>query len=156
MELLLLHDRAVYLMPSDSDHKFIKEMKKLNEYYGRDCDLSVLDKAMLLDPRFKNVSFLSSDCLLQEMAAVAVSPLASEASTSNVQPPPKRKKDSNRGKLIELLGDIVHMPEVRAAEDPEERAKIELQRYMADVVEQAADDIDPLLWWKQNSCRYHL
>ena len=115
-------------MPLDSDGRFIKEMKKvmldkLNQYYGHDCDLSVLDEAMLLDPRFKNVS---SDCLLQEMAEVAASPSASEPSTSNVQPPPKRKKDGNRGKLIELLGDIVQTPEVRAAEDPEERAKIEL------------------------------
>ena len=71
----LIHKlRAV--KPSDSDHRFVKEMKKimldkLNEYYGHDCDLSVFDKAMLLDPRFKNASFMSSDCLLQEMAAAS-------------------------------------------------------------------------------------
>jgi len=51
---------------SDSDHSIVKEMKevmlhKIEQYYGEDCDLGMLDKAMLLDPTFKNVTFVSSD-----------------------------------------------------------------------------------------------
>ena len=40
---------------------------KVNEYYGNGCDVEVLNKCMLLDPRFKNVSFASSDILLDEL-----------------------------------------------------------------------------------------
>ena len=54
----------------------VKEMKqlmlaKMNEYYGEGCDMEVLDKAMLLDPWFKNVSFVSSDILLSELKQTA-------------------------------------------------------------------------------------
>ena len=44
---------------------------KINEYYGEDCDMEVLNKAMLLDPRFKNASFVSSDILLPELIETA-------------------------------------------------------------------------------------
>lgn len=63
--------------------------EKLNEYYGNDSDLCVLDKATLLDPRFKNVSFLSPDCLLQEMATI--SPGVTESSSGDAQPPPNTR-----------------------------------------------------------------
>ena len=137
-------------MPSDSDHRFVKEMKimldKLNEYYGHDCDLSVFDKAMLLDPRFKNASFVFRLSFARNDCCISLWPVRHLL----VMFSHLLKKDGNRGKLIKLLGD---MPKVRAAE---ERAKIELQRYMADVFELAADNIDLLLWWKQNCCHYPL
>jgi len=50
----------------------IKEMKelmlaKMNKYYGKGYNMEVLNKAMLLDPQFKNVSFMSSDILFPEL-----------------------------------------------------------------------------------------
>ena len=64
---------VLFLQLSEDDSAMIKEMKqlmliKVNEYYGEGCDMDVLDKAMLLDPRFKNVAFVSSDILLPELA----------------------------------------------------------------------------------------
>ena len=64
--------KSCFLQTSDSDHSIVKEMKevmlnKIVQYYGEGCDLGMLDKAMLLDPRFKNVIFVSSDILLPEL-----------------------------------------------------------------------------------------
>ena len=64
---------VLFLQTSDSDHSTVKEMKevmlhKFDHYCGEGCDLAMLDKAMLMDPRFKNVTFVSSDILLPELA----------------------------------------------------------------------------------------
>ena len=64
---------SCFLQTSDSDHSTVKEMKevmlhKFDHYCGEGCDLAMLDKAMLMNPRFKNVTFVSSDIVLPELA----------------------------------------------------------------------------------------
>jgi len=46
-------------------------LAKVNEYCGDGCDLEILNKSMLLDPRFKNVLFASTDSLLVELTETA-------------------------------------------------------------------------------------
>ena len=69
----LIQKITCFLQTSHHDHSMVKEMKqvmlnKIDQYYGEGCDLGMLDKAMLLDPRFKNVS---SDILIPELVEVA-------------------------------------------------------------------------------------
>jgi len=105
---------------SEDDSPLVKQMKqemiiKVNEYYGDGCDMEVLNKCMLLDPRFKNVS---SDSLLDELTEIAKnrSSVATPASSSRVPSssattsitPVLRHKE---GKLMKLLADIVHTPD---------------------------------------------
>ena len=141
-------------------------LTKVNEYYGEGCDLEVLDKAMLLDPRFKNVSFVSSDILLPELTETARKlSIAARSSThtpttnttTTTGPPlPKRQNDGNEGKLMKLLTDIIHAPDDLHV-DPAEKAKVELQRYLTDVITDHFDPnghLNPLQWWKLNAVRY--
>jgi len=82
-------NHILFLLTFDRDHSIVKEMKevmlhKIDRYYGEDCDLGILDKAMLLDPRFKNVTFVSSDILLPELVQVASS-LPGESQSSVIE-----------------------------------------------------------------------
>ena len=127
-------------------------LAKMNEYYGEGCDMEVLDKAMLLDPRFKNVSFLSSDILLPELKQTAreISRLpTSDTNASSTTTDPAVK---NGGKLMSLLNDIIHSPDDHI--QPVEKANLELQRYLSDVIADQFDSnghLNPLQWWKQNT-----
>ena len=60
------------------------------EYYGDGCDFEILNNSMILDPRFKNVSFASSDSLLDELteAATERSIAATPVHPHNMLPPP--------------------------------------------------------------------
>ena len=150
----------VFLQLSEGDSAMVKEMKqlmlaKMNEYYGEGCDMEVLDKAMLLDPRFKNVSFVSSDILLPELKQTAreISRLpTSDTNASSTTTDPAVK---NGGKLMSLLNDIIHSPDDYI--EPVEKANLELQRYLSDVIADQFDSnghLNPLQWWKQNTARY--
>ena len=133
----------VFLQSCEDDSTLVKEMKqlmiiKINEYYGEDCDMQVLNKAMLLDPRFKNALFVSSDILLPELIEIAReiphSARTSRSSTdnSNITTGPsasRNKKDGSEGKLMKLLTDIIHNSDDLHTE-PAEKAKVELQRYV--------------------------
>ena len=117
---------------------------------------------MLLDPRFKNVSFVSSDSLLDELTETArnrssVTTLASSrtpsSSATTSGTPVSRRQE---GKLMKLLADIVHAPD-DSLTDPSEKAKLELQRYLSDVITDQYDEkgpLDPLKWWQLNGVRY--
>jgi len=78
-----------------------------------------------VDPRFKNVTFVSSDILLPELVQVASS-LPCESQSSVIEPPvPKRQK--KHGKLMTLLNDFLQSPDEITG--PTEKAKVEMQRY---------------------------
>ena len=103
----------VFLQLSEGDSAMVKEMKqlmlaKMNEYYSDGCDMEVLDKAMLLDPRYKNVLFVSSNILLPELKQTTreISRLpTSDTNASSTTTDPAVK---NGGKLMSLLDDIIH------------------------------------------------
>ena len=131
---------------------------KINEYYGEDCDMKVLNKAMLLDPRFKNALFVSFDILLPELIETArKTPLhsnrTSRSSTNNssitIGPSTSsHKKYGNEGKLMKLLTDIIHSSDDVQIE-PVDKVKMEFQRYLSDVVTDQFDangNLDPLQW----------
>ena len=126
--------------------------------------MEVLNKAMLLDPRFKNVSFVSSNILLPELIETAreISRLpisesntntSSRTSTSSTTTDQAISKHKNEGKLMRLLNDIIHSPDDHHTE-PVEKANSELQRYLSDVIADSNDHLDPLEWWKLNTARY--
>jgi len=112
----------------------VKQMKqemitKVNEYYGDGCDMEVLNKCMLLDPRFKNVSFASSDSLLDELTEIAKnrssvatptssSRVPSSSATTSITPVSRHKE----GKLMKLLAEIVHTPD-DSLTNPSEKVK---------------------------------
>ena len=131
-------------------------LNKIGQYYGEGCDLGMLDKVMLLDPRFKNVTFVSSDILLPELVEVASSvPLESQSPVESANKSPAPKQQKAHGKLMTLLNDFLQSPD--NITDPTEKAKVEMQRYMADVITDQYDShghLDPLVWWRQNATRY--
>ena len=128
-----------YLLCSEDDSPLVKQMKqqmkqqmitKVNEYYGDGCDLEVLNKCMLLDPRFKNVSFASSDILLNELTEVSRNRVSVAATASSSHVPSSSATTSStpvsrhkEGKLMKLLADIVHTPD-DSLTNPSEKACI--------------------------------
>ena len=57
---------------------------------------------------------------------------------------------------MNLLADIVNSPD-DSLTDPVEMAKLELQRYLSDVITDEYDEnerLDPLKWWQLNSVLY--
>jgi len=75
-----------------------------------------------------------------------VSSLPCENQSSVIEPPvPKRQK--KHGKLMTLLNDFLQSPD--EITDPTEKAKVEMQRYMADIITNQYDShghLDPLVW----------
>jgi len=155
---------SCFLQISDNDHNTLKEVKevmlhKIDQYYGEGCDLAMLDKAMLLDPRFKNVTFVSSDILLPELVEVTSNtlsvPCGSQSAAENFNESSAPKRQKTHGKLMTLLTNFLQSPD--EITDPTEKAKIEMQMYMADVIIEQYDShghLNPLVWWKQNATRY--
>ena len=143
---------TVYLMPDEGENRVKRSMRtvmrdKLSDCYGTDDDLALLNKATALDPQFKNAPFVSTDGLVEEMAAVIEenSPPSDIESTS---PDPKRPKSM----LMKLIGDVIPTP-LQQVDDPIDKAKQELQRYLVDLIN-VDDDLDPLTWWAGNINRY--
>ena len=57
---------------------------------------------------------------------------------------------------MKLLTDVIHTSDDLHME-PEEKAKLELQRYSSDVITNQFDfngHLDPLQWWKLNAAHY--
>ena len=156
---------SVDLVPTEGEHRLKKVMKrlmreKLLEYYGDEAHLALLNKATVLDPRFKNAPFVSTDGLVEEMVNIittssSTTPTLSTSTaittsitttTSSNFSQPKRPKSQ----LMELIGDIIQSPSV--VSNPIEIAHQELQRYLADLVH--PDHLHPLSWWFDNVKRY--
>jgi len=117
---------------------------------------------MLLDPRFKSVSFASSDSLLDELTEAATERSITATPVSSCTPSSCATTSSvfvsrrQEGKLMNLLADIVNSPD-DSLMDPVEKAKLELQRYLSNVITDEYDEnghLDPLKWWQLNSVHY--
>ena len=137
---------TVYLMPDKGENRVKRSMKtvmrdKLSDCYGIDDDLALLNKATALDPQFKNVPFVSTDGLVEEVAAV----IEENSPPSDIESPdPKCPKSM----LMKLIGDVIPTP-LQQVDDPIDKAKQELQRYLIDLIN-VDDDLDPLTWWAGN------
>ena len=146
----LLH---THFVPVANDSQLIKSMKRvlsddLNERYKEDT-LPLLTKACFLDPRFKNLKFLSETSREEVKIDLKldVDVLSrTESSATSLEPPPKKSKGEH--KLMEFIGEMVGSNEEgESLTSLEDQLDIEISRYMGE----EHTHQPPLLWW--NSCK---
>ena len=184
----LLHHLLNTALDSRSDDlgtiKQLKEAVKQNlqQRYQDSETAKLLDIACFLDPRFKELPFLSvveqttQHNLVREEAAVMYTDILSaqkesqsssdellvisSSSASSSDPPPKKKsKQSSAEAVRSILADIFQPSTSVSEKQPQDEAESEIINYLREKpisVNSASkkDNHNPLEWWKLNSSRY--
>ena len=131
------------LAPTSSDSNLKKILRKsmltnLNQRYLESV-LNILNKATLLDLRFKSLSFLPKEEKQQVITEIEieVSEILSEIQSitvdDNTAQEPLRKKQKGEYKLLELIDDVINpVEECLSTATNVERAKSEVLKYIDD------------------------
>lgn len=151
----LLHKLLnIEFQPDPSGSNLKKSLKRVmhsnlqRRYKGP--QLEVLNKAALLDPRFKLLKFLSEEERQSTIAQIEEEsiPVCCNALTApDAEPAPKRARGEH--KLFHLLQDVI-TPSEQEELRPIEKTKEEVRKYLSE--DPALED--PLQWWKQKSSKY--
>ena len=144
-----------HFKPSTDDDQLIKSMKRvmlndLQERYTGET-LELLTKATFLDPRFKNLKFLSRNDRSRAIFDIESDVhLLSDTDTDPTQEP-QAKRSKGEKKLMDFLADMAEFDDDGYL-PKEERMKTEISRYMRE----EQNSKNPLRWWKENTSRYPL
>lgn len=147
---------------ADSDTATTKQVKAaikkdLDERYQTPAQQRLMNLATYLDPRYKELPFLSSS-----RKRVVVDQVEDELMGMQPQPPPEtleedeteepQPKRQKKGPVTKLLGDLFKQQSQSCSHS--DKVEKELNLYKA---EQPADlDSNPLAWWKERKSLYPL
>ena len=159
----LLHKLLdVHLIGKPDDKRLAKKMKlemhtNLSKRYKDDV-LTTLSKAAFLDPRLKQLPFLSSTeredmhKSIKEEAAQMVIPAPVEVEENAPEGPPPVKKAKGEQQLLNLIDDVMHpqSEDQQLTISPEQKSSKEVSTYLLEPETKE----NPLLWWKMNCFRY--
>ena len=162
---------SVTLKEAEGDSSLVKQIKAavsldLKEWYQDDDIQKLMEIGMLLDPRFKEVPYLTevkqTDIWQQardELVAIIKADQSQETEGSQSShdrphsPDPSSPVQPKKRKLTRLLGDILETAGHGEAQTKEEIAEAELRRYESEPGE-TLDCQKPLQWWKVRSANY--
>ncbi|XP_038062483.1 E3 SUMO-protein ligase ZBED1-like [Patiria miniata] len=139
-------------------------MRKMDSLYDREKTQELLHVATLLDPRYRADNF--KEDRLQSTKATVVDEITEQAAPAPApdvmeqqqedqpviapNPPPQKRKLT--------LGNV--LGKKRRSEDPttpiDQRANVELERYLSMVLDDVDGETDPLMWWRDHQRSFPL
>ena len=136
-------------------------LTKMDDKYDRDWTHELLQISSFLDPRYRGDHISppnlqpTKDKVVEEIMTLhdagyyPSTDVGNGATTSVAQPPPPKK-----GTLGSIMGKTSDATQQLAALPVEERAKMELARYIA--AEEVSGDTNPLIWWRNHEASFPL
>ena len=167
VRLFLYKLLSVHLIEKPSDSNVIKQIKQvvksdLKDRYSDSHLMMLLNKACLLDPRFKSLSFLSEENRkdvirsVEEEAACLKAEMISSEKENPADGPKDTKKAKYESKFLSLLEDVLDLdkPNTTHADiSPQKAANKEIQKYHCI---DANREENPTIWWKNYSTQLPL
>ena len=159
----------IYLKVASTDEKVVAAMKEAmyqdlsKQYHG--AQRIILNKASLLDPRFKSLPFLKPEEKDDIAAAIVeetinLTPSVTESTNDNTDAScsiPKPKRPRGEHVLLKILSDVfAPLSEDVASDDNSDYPRVQASLEMKVYLKEESTEEAPLEWWKKNSFRYPL
>ena len=151
-----------HLLATPTDGRLAKRMKEvmagdLQTRYSNNL-LQMLSKAAFLDPRLKELTFMSTnekesviEAIEEEATDLADNLSGMSPTSESADQPPQPKKSNGEHTLFELIEDIIQpSADMELTITGYQKASAELSLFRSE----PAASCDPLVWWKANSFRF--